>query len=331
MTSINEMLQKAKQQSTTKVKSVPKNIEQGVKTVMQQRQNEVLGKITGTVGTVVNTGTNAVVGAASQVMRGDISGAADTILRGGKDVANTIGGAFGINMSGGEAVLTPSTSIAGAMSVFGAATSTAGGNALAGALARADPMLSFLWYAEFPPLFPKDMPAQYLPWYYAEEATVPFRTYNTVSIFREGRQRHYPGTYNVDNLRISFYMDTSNVALDYLFAWHDLILSPTTIEDAATKSGLYGRPVDYKKNIIVYLLSPDKRTLAKLTYTECWPTNLDSLNLVSGSSERLVAHVNFSVGDVFVELQDSNAFNDLGDTFVRTAADQALFDANQVQ
>jgi len=176
------------------------------------------------------------------------------------------------------------------------------GNALAGALARADPLMSFLWYCQ-PPTLIGDGVASNLPWFYVEEASLPFRTYETRQIYREGRPRTYAGKYSVSDLQLTFYLDVGGVAMSYLTAWDNLIVAPFNVTDKVEQGGRFRMPSVYLKDIPIYILNVNKQELVQIVYTECWPTNLASLSLQSQASERLVAQVTFSVGDVFVSTQ----------------------------
>ena len=143
-----------------------------------------------------------------------------------------------------------------------------------------------------------------LPWYFVEEASLPFRTFQTRSIFREGRERHYPDKYSVDNLTCSIYADSANEALNYLLAWNSGILRPFTASNSPTEGGRFGRPSDYKQVIRFYVLSVAKQQVAIIEYTECWPVSMEPLGMNSDEATRLVYRVNFSVGDVFVSTLD---------------------------
>jgi hypothetical protein len=255
-----------------------------------------VGSVTSGINQAINVGLKDVTGAASQAISGNFSGALDSLLKGPTDLLGSLGSSFGIGKG----------SILGSGSSSGADP----GNSLAGALARTDPQMAYDWYAIMPDVAPLGGAPVSLPWYYAEEATIPFRTFNVMSIFREGRQRHYPGPYNVDGLRVSLYADTTGAALKYLLAWNGALLSPTTSANQAASGGGYGRAKDYKKSIIIFLLNPAKQQLAKIEYIECWPTTIDAVALESGASTRVQYHVNFSVGDVFVDL-----YSTAGSTF----------------
>ena len=141
-----------------------------------------------------------------------------------------------------------------------------------------------------------------LPWYYVEEAQLPFRNFSSKPIFREGRDRHYADKYSIDNLTLHFYLDSSNTALQYLQAWQNAIIAPFSANGAATSGGGFGRPAQYKQPVFIYILDVTKAQMAIIEYTECWPTNIGSLQLDSASSTRLIAQVPFSVGDVFINI-----------------------------
>jgi hypothetical protein len=213
-------------------------------------------------------------------------------------------------------------------------------NPLGGATARPDPLQSFLWYCQMPVVMPGTTQSSIgatansvinslvntainsvsttlgsamgggvftgtsaqLPWYYVEEASCPFRRYDVKTIFREGRDRKYPSKYSVDDLRLSIYADSQNNAFQYIQAWNNNIITPFSSSTSTTAGGGWGRPSDYKKPIFIYILDPTMNVLAILEYTECWPTSIDQYSLDSGTSTRIVNHVNFSVGDVFVNL-----------------------------
>lgn len=216
------------------------------------------------------------------------------------------------------------------------------GNSLNGALNRSDPILSFSWYAEMPTLNPtvlngtrvdstvnstinngilggtiqkaieasfansavKDSVKSNLtcPWYYVETANCPFRSFATVSRFVEGRKRNYPGAYSVGDLILGMYMDNSNISLAYLKTWENLILAQIDKKNKDVVGGNFGIPINYKKSIFIYLLSAVKKQIMVIEYAECWPTNLHAINLDSASSTRVVANVNFSVGDVYTTI-----------------------------
>lgn len=243
-------------------------------------------QVTGGLNQALTTGLADVKGGVSDILHGNFSGGLDKILSSPSDVMGSLSKTFGI--STGTNLSNPG--------------GVAPGNSLDGILARSDPQMSYNWYAELPIVTPIGGQPKGLPWYFVEEATLAFRTFTPVSRFYQGRQQHIPSSYSVDSLSLAIYADTSNIALDYLTSWQGAVMRNMRRTDADKAGGGFGRPKDYYKTIPIYLLSNDKKTLCVIEYTECWPETIQAYSLNSGSSERIVNHVTFSTGDVFVTL-----------------------------
>lgn len=329
VTLLNTIIQNAKSQIKSDQASVPNNARNSaagaLSTVTRDSSGVVTGAIQSTLGTAtkgvnnaVNTGLKSVTGAAQSALTGDFNGALTKLTNGPGDVLSSLSSSFGLSKgaslkgpslpfglnTGGGGITPAGFTTGGDLASSSSPSDVNPGNSLAGAMARSDPMLSFCWYAILPDMAPQGGSPKTLPWYYVEEATPPFRTFDQRSIFREGRQRHYPSTYSVDSLRLAIYMDSSNVALNYLQAWNGALLAPTTSQTAYRSGGAYGTPGQYKKTIKIYLLNVAKQQLAVLEYIECWPQTLDAYSLDSNTSSRIINHVTFSVGDVFVNIYD---------------------------
>jgi hypothetical protein len=196
-------------------------------------------------------------------------------------------------------------------------------NNLAGALARADPLLSYQWYCMMPNLSFPGTKGYTLPWYYIEEANTPLRSFEVRTIFREGRDKHYPSKYSVDALQLSFYADSANVSFNYLNAWTTGgNIAPFTSSTAAKQGGRFRVPKDNKKTIKVYFVDATKQELFLLEYTECWPQTIASYSL-DGASNRLVHHVTFSVGDVFPQVYDLSSNQSLSSSILGAIASGA--------
>ncbi len=330
---LTDAVSNAEQQVITNTKGQINSIQSGITGAIANAKNSVTSAVVGAANNAVKNAAGSIVGAAGDLLTGNV-GAAVTALTNApgavlQGISQGLGGfasVLGLN--------TPGTS------QFSTDGGISPGNSLAGASARPDPLLSFTWYAQMPvinsgstqslagslagsatsglaqaalgPLgnalgsalggaIATTASAQ-LPWYYVEEAQCPFRTYETATIFREGRDRKYPSKYNVDNLRLGIYADVQNQALTYLQAWNNNIITPFSSSTANTSAGGYGRPSDYKKSIFIYLLDAQNNTLTTLEYTECWPVSIDQYGMDSASSTRIVNQVNFSVGDVFVNV-----------------------------
>lgn len=249
--------------------------------MLRNAQNQVVGG----VNSAISAGLTDVRQAADLAMHGNFSGALEKLASGPFDVMGSLASSFGLS-SGSKLTKANSDPT----------------NSLSGALARSDPLTNFDWYCVLPDVTPLGGSTKELPWYFVEEATPPFRSFDQRAIYRQGRNKHYPAMYSVDTLRLAIYADISNKAQDYLQAWEGAIVSNTSSSDSELKGGGYGRPIDYKKTIRIFLVNPMKQQVLQLEYIECWPTSRDAYTLESGSSGRLVNNVTFSVGDVFVTL-----------------------------
>ncbi len=302
----------------------------GLADAISQAEQKVLGNpsnITQQVGlnvnsaitSVVNTGIKSAQAIASDLFQGNLSGAAGVL----GDLGSSIASGTALSLSG------PGSTLAGALSrpdpmlsfcwyaqmptitpastagspsslstlVSGAIGGVVGGIAGGAINAAAGLLSSSLGGSVF-----SASSATTLPWSYVESATLPFRSVQTKAIFREGRDRFYPDKYTVDSLRLGIYADSSNNALKYLQAWNNALIAPFAANNAATQGGSWGRPINYKKTIYIYLVDVTNQVLASVQYVECWPTSIDAYQLNSDSSTRIINEVTFSVGDVFVNL-----------------------------
>jgi hypothetical protein len=291
---ISSAMSQVKQSTASSGNSVKQTFSGGMSSAGSSVANVVpnyiknqVGGVTGGVSQAINLGLKDLSGAANAAAHGDFSGGLSQLSKGPSDILGQLGKTFGI--SSGSTMSGP-----------GAGGAAQPGNSLAGAMARTDPMMSYLWYAIMPDVTPIGGSPVSLPWYYVEEATVPFRNFETRSRFVQGHQEHYPGPYSVDNLTLHLYGDTTNAAIGYLQAWNGAIVNPIPSAQASAKGGGYGRSKDYKKDINIYILGPDKRTLFQITYQGCWPTNVASYSLDSNTSTRIVNVVTFSVDDVYI-------------------------------
>lgn len=296
MANLSEIISQAKQQVVQNAKlstqAAIDTVKQTAAGVLSSAKNEVVNRTSQAVSGAINAGITGVVGAASSAITGNFGEAAQRIF----DIPGAAAGAVGavLGVSSGSMLSSPGMGFS-ASSNMGISE----GNALYGMLARPDPLLSINWYAQLPVLN-SPLGTVGLPWFYVEQATLPFRTTDTVSVYRAGHNVHFAGRYSVDNLTLGVYMDSGGNALKYLQYWEACKIAPTNMSNYATGSGGFLVPSMYKKPIYVYLLDPARLEIAIVQYVGCWPTNLDSLQLDSESSTRLVANVNFSVDDVFV-------------------------------
>ncbi|MGF3930110.1 hypothetical protein ACQX74_14505, partial [Staphylococcus aureus] len=305
---------------------------------VQSAENAIVNTASRVVNNTVNAALGSAIGAAGELLSGNTGGAIAALANAPENIlASALSGLGGFAGPSSIALAGPGT--------LGEVSSNGGiieGDNLFGAMNRTDPMIAYSWYCQLPIVGPgstqtpsptsgsilsnvgaalgdvlkssmggavSTSSSAQLPWYFVEGATCPFRVYDQVTIFREGRDRKYPSKYSVDNLRLDIYSDSSNQAFKYLQAWNNTILTPFGATAAATMGGGWGRPSDYKKPIFVYLLDVTNSVVAVIEYVECWPMTVEQYTLESGASTRIVNRVTFSVGDVFINL--ANVSSDL--------------------
>ena len=192
----------------------------------------------------------------------------------------------------------------------GAHSGTSFGDGFAGINAREDAVQDWCWYAILPSFAGKNCP-----WYYVTAANTPFRKINPETVKRNGHEVTSADYYSMSgNLNLKFFLDSSSKAADYLRAWQAQILmnkDPTQ----ANNQGVWGLPVNYKKSITIVVTSVDRKELLIFKYLNCWPTDLTSLDLGSGSANPMELSVDFSVEDVDLSIKNANGILDnLSDT-----------------
>ncbi len=239
----------------------------------------------GNAGRIVNAAGGAAAGALGQAVGNATLGAAKKLLQG--DI-----------LGAGQEVIDQITSLGGALSGPGGGAFE--GYSLLGTQMRADPLMNWSWYCVLPPVA-SAYGFRTLGWNYVEECNVPFRQFETRSVYDQGFTKHYAGKYSVDSLRLAVYHDSQGVALNYFRAWQAAMMMPFPATSAQTSGGFFLPSINYKKNVYIYLLNPRQQVVAQIMCTGCWPTSLDSLSLVSGQSGRLIGNVTLSVDDVFLD------------------------------
>lgn len=274
-----------------------------------------IGDVAGTVGRAAE---KVVTGAVADVVGPAAGGAVGKILNtAGSAAVGALGQAVGnVALNGAKAILNGNFDqlggiITGELSSVGGFLKGPGGGmmegySLLGALARSDPLLDFNWYCVLPPI-QSAYGTTNLGWNYVEECTVPFRQFENRSVYDQGFNKHYAGKYSVDNLRLGVYMDSQAKSLMYFRAWQAAIMQPFPATEAPTLGGNFNVPMNYKKDVRIYLMNPRRQVIAQILCTGCWPTNIDSLGLTSAQGGRLIQTVNLSVDDVFLDFTGAAA------------------------
>lgn len=178
-------------------------------------------------------------------------------------------------------------------SVFG----SFGTGMLAKALARPDPLTSFDWEVQLPPLI---LDKTYtLDPEYIETCSIVIPSFAPRYVFIEGTAVPYPEvTRSIQNVTMQVYADVNNTSFGYFNAWKNLI-NPYP--------GLFGTPKPskqlkgisgYKNDIRLIAKSPYNQDIFIITYIGCWLTSFDATSSFNSSGDRISYTVEFAVSDV---------------------------------
>jgi hypothetical protein len=333
---LSSIVGQAESQINNQVTGTVNSVQNAVGLAISNVKNTAANTAANLVGKTVQGAVGAATASINDILQGNVSGAISAL-----NPATAFSSIFGGGTSSSGTAQLSSPGYFATQSSSGGITP---GDALLGAQARPDPLLPWLWYCQLPVIgsgagttgaapgitnlsnsltsslssligglgsalggsIPQSNSSQ-LPWYYVEEASCPFRQFTNVSIFRDGRERHYPSRYTVGNLRLAFYADIANTSMTYLQCWNNAILQPYDASNLNLGGG-FGRSSAFKYPIYIYLLDPMKNQILILEYVEAWPLNIADYGLNSSDGTgRVVNHVEFSVGDVFVSVLNVDA------------------------
>jgi len=307
---LSEILGQTKERIKGDIKGEINRVKDTIKGAKQDAINTVVNAGRGAVSSVVRGGIDGILGAASDLIHGNPQAALDTILQTPGQILNGIDKSIrSIPLAdrlldsigfgrGGISLSSPSVD---AMSSFSSNAGITEGNSLAGALSRSDPLLNFNWYCILPQITETVYGSVGLPWFYVEEAHIPFRTYQTRSIYREGRTKQYVSKYGVDNMTLTMYLDNSAKTWNYLKAWNAAIIDPFARTNATLQGGRFNPAYKYKKDVKIMVIDNKKQIVIQLLMSECIPISIETFSLGSNSSDRIMARVTFAVGDMFMD------------------------------
>ena len=278
-------------------------IQNNLKSQNSQLGNALKGGISGAKQNIANLAITPVNNAVNAVSKGvkDVMG--DVLSGNFSNISSDLGGiakAFG-NLTGPTSPAKLSAP---------QANNAGNGHVLAGALARPDPMMSYQWFCDMPSLTSTSASGQsnyQLPWYYVEEVQATFRHFDTRSIFRQGRPKHYVSGYGIDSLNCVIYADVGSKAMAYIELWTESVLTPFKQREANKLGGSVGKASKYKQDIKVYVNDTQRNVLFIFVYKNCFPVRIQPLSLDSGTSTRLMFHVEFSTDDLFIETSKSQS------------------------
>lgn len=155
--------------------------------------------------------------------------------------------------------------------------------------ARHEPQTDFWWSCILPFGFPPS---------YVEDAVIPVESIDSIHHQRKNRKRHDPGYVEIDSLTINFYEDRKGKTHDFLLKWKDLV----------EKDGYYGRPSDYKRDIILTLHDAKGNPVIIAICKKAWPSTISAINLQSEGSGRVRPEVTFPISTVEWEIPGRQSY-----------------------
>lgn len=141
---------------------------------------------------------------------------------------------------------------------------------------RGDPLLSFNWRVEMPPLPTIENFDQSLFNFYVEDVNLSLPFYSSESVFRNGSFIYYPKFSDAGSLNLVLFEDVNLTSTNYLQAWKRLIQDPNT--------GFYNRPSFYKKPIILTPYDMAGVPCGKFYVEGAWPSQIQQYSFTSARS-----------------------------------------------
>lgn len=151
---------------------------------------------------------------------------------------------------------------------------------------RLDPVTNFEWIAVVINKNPGSKDE--LPWYYIDEITVPSPTFGVNQKFMNGKDNKYAEWFTLGSCTMKIYSDVSGVAFNFCNMW---------IRSVFRDDNFYQMPINYKKDIFVFILDPTRKVVIDIQLLGCWPTAWADYNLTSGSAAALESSLTLSVDD----------------------------------
>ena len=148
-----------------------------------------------------------------------------------------------------------------------------------------------------------------LDWYYIDAVQTPGIHIESRPVFRAGQMKHYAGPLSIDNLSLTLYTESQGKALKLTSSWFNSVYD--------NSSGNYRLPIEYKKDVHVYMLDVTSGTVCVFKFMGCMPTTWSSYALDAGSANLLATQIELTVDNFSVEA-------DSGGTNVNSPSDTVI-------
>ena len=152
------------------------------------------------------------------------------------------------------------------------------------ALSLEEPAIDWRWFVYMPPVEGITIDVSKI---VAENVSFPFRNVQSQPRFLGGTYKKYPGMSEVENVDISFYENHKFSITSYLEKWRKLIYDSET--------GIYGMPVNYKKDIYLEIYDSQGNLGFKGILIGARPTGQNNFDLDYTSGGRLNVTASFAI------------------------------------
>ena len=148
------------------------------------------------------------------------------------------------------------------------------------AIARPDPMMSFMWDITL------TAPGINIKSEYFEEVTVPIPSFQVdYATDYTNIKKHYAKELDYGTISIKFYEDAKGTMLRELIAWRNRIKD---------KNGNWGCPADYQGTMELTPQGPDGVASFVVKYKKVFPTQISQITF-NGENDRITYTVEFSL------------------------------------
>lgn len=235
-----------------------------------------------------NTGRNVVLGGMSRLNSGITNAIANPITK-------SISRVPGLSAALGSLGFNPRAFVQGGLesifaSLLGIGGGTNGGRpgTLTSMQARLDPLLSIDWTATIVDSGGTGCPIEDI---YIEALQTASLRFDNKSVYRQGTTVNYAAGLSIDNANLVLHNDRSGKALKLASSWFNSVF------DFRTRN--FRMPIEYKKDVIVFLLDSKGFPVCRIDLVGCYPVSLNSTNLEATGSNLIPVTLDLSVDHCF--------------------------------
>jgi hypothetical protein len=147
---------------------------------------------------------------------------------------------------------------------------------------RSDPLLSIDWTATI--IDGASSPIEDI---YIEGVQTPSLRFDNKPVYRQGTTVNYAAGLSIDNANLVLYNDRTGKALKFASSWFNAVFN--------FKTRNFRMPIEYKKDVLVFLLDVNGNVICRIDLVGCFPVSLNSTNLEATGSNLIPVTLDLSV------------------------------------